>query len=546
MPLPVAAPLDVQLTSTATAVSLRSTDVAVRGTEPSPRRIGSPQLGHVASVRLAWHSQWGHGTRKEGMPEDAAPRERRSSRCRVSSRDMAKLRRYPRERRPDVEVGPKPIFAVWELTMKCDQPCQHCGTRAGHARASELTTAEVLEVAASLADLGCREVTLIGGEAYLRPDLDEIVAYLASRGLRVGMQTGGRALTAARAVRLREVGLSALGVSVDGPAPVHDLLRGNAGSHAAALRALDAGREAGLVLGANTQVSRLGYLHLRETASELRAHGIEAWQVALTVPMGRAADRPEWIINPWSVVLVIDALAAIQREAAGAEGAGERTPRGVPFNVAISNNLGYFGPHELALRSRPSGLEEHWSGCRAGVNVIGIESDGTVKGCPSLPTAAYAGGNVRDLSLEQILGARRGHPLRARSVARRALGLLQDLLLRGHLPRRLLVDGALRARPSGQQPLLLPPRDAAQAPRRARAPRGEGAGSAAALRLRPARNRRGALDRRRGRARAHASSQAAALRGLTGRERPDASKVACGSACEPAPQGKLTATVSAG
>jgi len=74
----------------------------------------------------------------------------------------------------------------------------------------------------------------------------------------------------------------------------------------------------------------------------------------------------------------------------------------VPFNVAISNNIGYYGPHELTLRSRPGGTEAHWSGCRAGVNVIGIESDGTVKGCPSLPTAPYAGGNVRDLSLEQI------------------------------------------------------------------------------------------------------------------------------------------------
>jgi len=34
--------------------------------------------------------------------------------------------------------------------------------------------------------------------------------------------------------------------------------------------------------------------------------------------------------------------------------------------------------------------------------VMGIESDGTVKGCPSLPTAPYTGGNVRNLSLEDI------------------------------------------------------------------------------------------------------------------------------------------------
>jgi radical SAM protein with 4Fe4S-binding SPASM domain len=315
---------------------------------------------------------------------------------------MNELPSSPREQRPGDADAPKPIFAVWELTMKCDQPCQHCGTRAGHARARELTTAEILDVAASLADLGCREVGLIGGEAYLRPDLDEIVAYLASRGLRVGMQTGGRALTVERARRLRDAGLLALGVSVDGPAPVHDLLRGNAGSHEAALRALAAGREAGLVISSNMQVNSLNYRMLRQTLAELRPLGIESWQVALTVAMGRAADRPEWIISPWNVVEVIDTLAAIQREAAAAWNAGEATPGGVPFNIAISNNIGYFGPHELTLRSRPGGEESHWSGCKAGINVIGFESDGTVKGCPSLPTAPYAGGNVRDLSLAQI------------------------------------------------------------------------------------------------------------------------------------------------
>ncbi len=99
----------------------------------------------------------------------------------------------PRDLRPEDEGQSVPIYAVWELTMKCDQPCQHCGSRAGHARDRELSTAEVLEVAASLADLGCREIALIGGEAYLRTDLHEIIAFLAGRGLRVGVQTGGRA-----------------------------------------------------------------------------------------------------------------------------------------------------------------------------------------------------------------------------------------------------------------------------------------------------------------------------------------------------------------
>jgi radical SAM protein with 4Fe4S-binding SPASM domain len=290
-----------------------------------------------------------------------------------------------------------PVYAVWELTMKCDQPCGHCGSRAGHARPDELSTSEVLEVAGALARLGTREVTLIGGEAYLRSDVCEVVTALARAGVRVTMQTGGRALTAERVHALKDAGLIGLGVSIDGPARVHDLLRGNLGSYHAALTALDRGAAAGLVVSANTQVNRLNAHLLRETATALQAHGAVGWQVQLTAPMGRAADRPEWILEPFRVVEVIDTLAAIQREALERH-AGD----GPPFDVSAGNNVGYFGPHEQLLRSRPSGGDAHWVGCNAGKALVGIESDGTVKACPSLPTAPYAGGNVRDLSLEQI------------------------------------------------------------------------------------------------------------------------------------------------
>ena len=302
----------------------------------------------------------------------------------------------PRGVREEDRGTAKPLYAVWEVTLKCDQPCAHCGSRAGRARDDELSTDEVLDVARALANLGCREIALIGGEAYLRDDLHQIVRVLADAGVRVGMQTGGRQLTLERALALKEAGLKQLGVSIDGPAEVHDLLRGNRGSHAAALRALEAGRDAGLDLSANTQINRLNCDLLETHARELRARGVKSWQVQLTVPMGRAADRPEWILEPWRVVDVIDTLAKIQLDAA------REYEGGIPFNVCAGNNIGYFGPHEQVLRSRPGGTESHWQGCQAGIYVMGIESDGTIKGCPSLPTAPYAGGNVRELPLETI------------------------------------------------------------------------------------------------------------------------------------------------
>ncbi|HEY9769001.1 MAG TPA: SPASM domain-containing protein [Coleofasciculaceae cyanobacterium] len=66
------------------------------------------------------------------------------------------------------------------------------------------------------------------------------------------------------------------------------------------------------------------------------------------------------------------------------------------------NNIGYYGPYERLLRG---GGDEwtFWQGCGAGLNTLGIEADGKIKGCPSLPTTAYTGRNIRDRSLREIV-----------------------------------------------------------------------------------------------------------------------------------------------
>ncbi|NVB42835.1 radical SAM protein [Pseudenhygromyxa sp. WMMC2535] len=307
----------------------------------------------------------------------------------------------PRSVRPEELDTPRPIYVVWETTLRCDHACDHCGSRAGPVRDDELDTAELFEVADALERLGAREVTLIGGEAYLRGDVYELVAYLAQKGIRVTMQTGGRGFTPTRAEKLRAAGLAAIGVSIDGSEAVHDRLRASPGSHAAAIQAIRNARAVGMTVTSNTQINQLNMGELPAIAAELEAAGVLVWRGQLTAPMGRAGDHPEWIIQPYMILDIIDTLAEIQRDArarAEARGLGPMQS----FRITLGNNLGYYGPHESTLRSRPDRQDRFFSGCQAGRFVMGIESDGAVKGCPSLPTAPYVGGNVRELSLEDI------------------------------------------------------------------------------------------------------------------------------------------------
>jgi len=296
-----------------------------------------------------------------------------------------------------VDEQTRPIYAVWEITLRCDLACVHCGSRAGRARPDELTTAECLDLVEQMADLGVQEATLIGGEAYLRDDWLQIVRALRARGLQASMTTGGRGLTRERARSGADAGLQSVSVSLDGLEATHDRLRGVRGSFQSALEALANLREVGVGICVNTQVNRLSIPELPAILETAIAAGARAWQVQLTAAMGRAADQPDLLPQPSDLLELFPMLARLK---ARCDEAGVRLWPG--------NNLGYFGPFESILRgTMPRG---HMSSCGAGRSTLGIEADGAIKGCPSLQTNPWTGGNIRDASLRDIW--ERAAPLR--------------------------------------------------------------------------------------------------------------------------------------
>jgi radical SAM protein with 4Fe4S-binding SPASM domain len=284
-----------------------------------------------------------------------------------------------------------PAYVVWELTLACDQPCTHCGSRAGEARSTELSTDAALKVVGQLAAAGAREVVLIGGEAYLHPGFLDIISALAGAGIRPTLTTGGRAVTPTLAASMRTAGLHTASVSIDGLAPTHDLMRANRGSFVSATAALRHLRAAGVLTAANTNLNRLNAADLEGLYDHLASLGISSWQVQITAPLGRAADRPDLLLQPFDLLDLLPRVTALKIKA-----------RAAGILLMPGNNLGYFGPEEATLRSLAPDGRDHWQGCQAGRFVMGIESDGAVKGCPSLQTAHYVGGNLQESTLADI------------------------------------------------------------------------------------------------------------------------------------------------
>jgi len=283
-------------------------------------------------------------------------------------------------------------YAVWEITLKCNLKCSHCGSRAGPKRPDELTTAEALDLVRQLDECGIREVSLIGGEAFLRRDWLEIARAIVARGMVLTMTTGGYGISRALARRMKDAGFAFVSVSIDGLEPTHDRLRGVEGSFRACFETIDHFRAVGLPYGCNTQVNRLSAPEIPRLYELIEAAGVLAWQYQMTVPMGHAADHPEILLQPAELCDVYDMLARVTNRANRAG-----------LVVSPGSSIGYFGPYEHIIRYHALRTNSFWMGCQAGLSTLGIEADGKIKGDPSLPTDAYTGGNIRDRPLREIL-----------------------------------------------------------------------------------------------------------------------------------------------
>ena len=143
----------------------------------------------------------------------------------------------------------KPIV-VWNCTRRCNLKCKHCYAQAEDKDFSnELTTEEGKQLIKDLATFGCPVLLFSGGEPLIRKDVLELAEYAAQLGLRVVFSTNGTLITKALAKRLKEIGTSYVGISLDGTEKVHDQFRGVPGAFKKAIEGIRNCKEAELKVG---------------------------------------------------------------------------------------------------------------------------------------------------------------------------------------------------------------------------------------------------------------------------------------------------------
>ncbi len=208
------------------------------------------------------------------------------------SERAASERQYQNERMIHADFDRAPFTIAWEVTRACAYACVHCRADAQHHRdPRELNTAEAKALIERLAAFGNNPILIFtGGDPMMRPDLFELIAYAAERGLRCSLTPTATALpTKERLEKAREAGIKRVALSLDAPRPkIHDDFRKVKGSWQRTMDTLHRAHDVGLSVQVNTTVAKHNVDILHEMVPFIQEVGAVQWSVFFLVPTGRA------------------------------------------------------------------------------------------------------------------------------------------------------------------------------------------------------------------------------------------------------------------
>lgn len=276
---------------------------------------------------------------------------------------------------------PGPKIVSWMTTNRCNLKCKHCYQDADEQLAGELSTSEARDMIDGIARAGFNIMIFSGGEPLLRDDIFELVAYAASKGLRPVFGTNGTLLTPEVAVKLKEAGASAMGISVDSlDREKHDAFRGMENAFDLTMAGIEACKQAGLRFQLHTTVVEWNKDEICDITDFAEKIGAIAHYIFFLIPVGRGEFIQE------------TALAARENE--------ELLRRIMLKQNEVSIDIKPTCAPQFTRVAKQLGVKTRFSrGCLAGLTYCVVGTEGIVRPCAYMTEDA---GDVRAESFDRI------------------------------------------------------------------------------------------------------------------------------------------------
>jgi pyrroloquinoline quinone biosynthesis protein E len=193
--------------------------------------------------------------------------------------------------------APRPYTLIAELTHRCALRCPYCSNPIDRvALADEIGTDAWLGAFEDAEELGVVQLHLTGGEPLGRRDLEALIAGARRLGLYTNLITSGVPLTRERLTSLRQAGLDALQLSVQGASAASSDAIAGIPSFDAKMLVARWTKELGLPLTLNLVLHRHNIHQVGEAVALAEALGAHRLELANAQYLGWALENRTWLL----------------------------------------------------------------------------------------------------------------------------------------------------------------------------------------------------------------------------------------------------------
>lgn len=187
---------------------------------------------------------------------------------------------------------------VWNITNKCNYKCSHCYSNSHYCNdKNELSFMEIEKIIDDLKEMKVPVVLLSGGEPLMREDILDIIQAIKDRGMRVSLSTNGSLIDENVALKLKNLGISYVGVSIDGVKETNDRFRGINGAFESSLRAIENCHKAGVKVGLRFTLQKHNYTEVPQILKLMEEVNVNRICFYHLVPSGRGKNIAQSMLS---------------------------------------------------------------------------------------------------------------------------------------------------------------------------------------------------------------------------------------------------------
>ena len=270
-----------------------------------------------------------------------------------------------------------PFKLSLELTNKCQLRCKHCFNLSGQARENEINIQEFINIAKNFSTLGTQEIFITGGEAFLKPEIDKLIAFSAKNFNNVTIASNGYSIDEDIIKLISLFPNIRIQISIDGTEYNHDKIRGVKGAFKNSINNIKKIKSYNIPITIAFTMNYENMNDLDYVIDKVKGLGCQGITISSTSDTGRAKDN--------NMGKVIENFSDIILEA------------GKKFeddSFSISREL-CDDEIEILENEIPCANK-----CGAGYKIIHIFSNGEISLCPSIKNIKL--GSIHD-TIEKIL-----------------------------------------------------------------------------------------------------------------------------------------------